>query len=433
MGKHRAGISLDSGDAAHRDTAHEDAAHDVVVVGAGPAGATAARQIARLGASVLLVDKATFPRDKVCGCCLNRDALATLDRLGLGALPHRLGARPLETMHLAAHTRSLRLPLPGGAAVSRAAMDMALAQAAQQAGARFLDGTTASWLTDTDRDKDTKHTPPTTGHQLLLRGRSGSRRVRARAVVVADGLGGRLLEGANGFEARTRPGARLGVGAIVRDPGLDLETGVIHMACARQGYVGMVRLEDDAVDVAAALDPRFVRESGGPGEAVAAVIGRSMSTAALASETGLASIAAAQWHGTPRLTRQRRPLAHAGVFVLGDAAGYVEPFTGEGIAWALRGGEAVADLAAAAGMSGWNEGLATAWRRRYRHLIGSSHRRCRWIAAALRRPWLLGGAMGVMKAVPWAARPLVETLAMPRRAAPGDRHCPASFSLFSFV
>src|SRR5207253_6673651 len=77
----------------------------VLVVGAGPAGATAARELARRGVEVLLVDRAMFPRWKVCGCCLNGNALATLERIGLGNLPRQQGATPLIDMHLSANQR----------------------------------------------------------------------------------------------------------------------------------------------------------------------------------------------------------------------------------------------------------------------------------------------------------------------------------------
>ncbi len=60
---------------------------DVVVVGAGPAGTMAAREAARLGCSVLLVDKASWPRPKVCGCCLNETALSVLEEVDLTDLP----------------------------------------------------------------------------------------------------------------------------------------------------------------------------------------------------------------------------------------------------------------------------------------------------------------------------------------------------------
>src|SRR5262249_60136413 len=89
----------------------EDAARrpwHALVVGAGPAGATAARELARRDLDVLLVDRATFPRWKVCGCCLNGNALATLERIGLGDLPQRYAALALTDMRLSANRREAR-------------------------------------------------------------------------------------------------------------------------------------------------------------------------------------------------------------------------------------------------------------------------------------------------------------------------------------
>src|SRR5437868_6129037 len=60
-----------------------DESFDVAVIGAGPAGALCARECARLGLTVLLVDRAKFPRYKVCGCCLSQGAICLLERLGL--------------------------------------------------------------------------------------------------------------------------------------------------------------------------------------------------------------------------------------------------------------------------------------------------------------------------------------------------------------
>jgi len=71
---------------------------DVVVIGAGPAGAVAARQLALRRFDVLLVDKSQFPRDKVCGCCVNAAAITALRRAGLGAHFDRTGGRPWRKM-----------------------------------------------------------------------------------------------------------------------------------------------------------------------------------------------------------------------------------------------------------------------------------------------------------------------------------------------
>ena len=70
---------------------------DAVVVGAGPAGAVAARELARRGHRVLLAERAKFPRGKVCGCCLNEHTLSALAAAGLGDLPARLDATTTGT------------------------------------------------------------------------------------------------------------------------------------------------------------------------------------------------------------------------------------------------------------------------------------------------------------------------------------------------
>ena len=102
---------------------------DAVVVGAGPAGALAARESARRGLRVLLVDREAFPRWKVCGCCLSGRALGTLAGVGLADLPHRHGALPLREVRLAARHRDAVVALPDGVALSRQTLDAALVEA----------------------------------------------------------------------------------------------------------------------------------------------------------------------------------------------------------------------------------------------------------------------------------------------------------------
>ena len=117
--------------------------HDVAVIGAGPAGAVAARELARRGQRVVLFDKATFPRRKVCGCCLNGNALAALAAVGLGDLPRRLGAVPLDRVRVNAG-RDAILRIPTGVALSREAFDAALIDEAIAAGVAFRPATAAT-------------------------------------------------------------------------------------------------------------------------------------------------------------------------------------------------------------------------------------------------------------------------------------------------
>ena len=111
------------------------------------------------------------------------------------------------------------------------------------------------------------------------------------------------------------------------------------MAISRRGYVGIVRLEENKLDIAGAFDSEFVKSSGGLGPATAAILG----------EAGLpcpGSWISLPWKGTPALTRASARIADERLFLVGDAAGYVEPFTGEGMAWAVMSAAALAPIVA---------------------------------------------------------------------------------------
>jgi geranylgeranyl reductase family protein len=157
----------------------EGAPVDVAVVGAGPAGSAAALALARLGRSVVLLDRADFPRDKVCGDALVADSLRALARLGLAAEAEELGRR----------TSKLRAILPDGSALDldcdfvcapRRAFDDLVRRAAVSAGARFLGGAPV-----TNVEVDAAHARVT---------RASGSAVLARLVLVATGAASPLLE-----------------------------------------------------------------------------------------------------------------------------------------------------------------------------------------------------------------------------------------------
>jgi flavin-dependent dehydrogenase len=106
------------------------------------------------------------------------------------------------------------------------------------------------------------------------------------------------------------------------------------------------------------------------------------------------------------LTRRASRLAAERVFALGDAAGYVEPFTGEGMAWALASAEAVAPLAEAAARR-WHPDLARTWAALYQRTVTSRQLPCRGAAALLRHPRLAGLAVAALRRCPLLARPFV--------------------------
>src|SRR5205823_4250104 len=178
--------------------------------------------------------------------------------------------------------------------------------------------------------------------------------------------------------------------------------GTIFMACGEGGYVGLVRLEDGRLDVAAALDAWLVRRRGGLGSAVAAIL-------ASVGWPEIPELSRRTWRGTPALTRQLARLAGPRFFVLGDAAGYVEPFTGEGMAWALASATALTPLAVEA-VEEWRPDLARRWQGLHRRLFGPRRRLCSAVTRLLRWPRLVRLAVGVLSWTPFLAAPLVRRL-----------------------
>lgn len=341
---------------------------DVIVVGAGPAGSVTARELARRGRRVLLVDKAIFPRSKVCGCCLNGAAIRTIERLGLAHVLE--GAVPLDRARIASGRRSADVSLPRGLSLSRDVFDARLVEEAIKAGVEFRPATTV------------KRDDP-----LLA---------QARIRVIASGL--------SVHEATLAPDSRIGGGAILPAGAATgfYDSRTIHMATGRGGYVGLVRVEEDRLDVAAAFDADFVRSSGGLG----------LATQAILCQVGWPipnDLVDAPWKGTPALTRRRIRLADHGLFVVGDAAGYIEPFTGEGMAWAMMSARALAPIVDEA-IRSWHDVLARAWESTHRRIVGRRQRVCRALARLLRSPLLTGIAVRVLRRFPIVSRPVIAAI-----------------------
>jgi menaquinone-9 beta-reductase len=367
---------------------------DAVVVGAGPAGAMAARESARNGTSVLLVDRARFPRYKVCGGCLNPRALRLLRKAGLGGLMTRLGAVPLTQLRVGSSGSAADISIPRGAGVSRESFDVALVREAIVSGAQFLSETTAT-LTPVDSRSDRRC--------LRLRNDGRDYPIETRMVLAAGGLASKLEDQADDdatLAARTwEPGSRVGAGAMAPMAAPGYVRGIIYMACASDGYVGQVVVEDGRVDIAAALDPVAVKTAGGTGELATLILEK----AGFPPVAGLASL---PWKGTPRLTRRAPRLGAHRVFVLGDAAGYVEPFTGEGMAWALAGATLVAPLVRQALADGWSVDLLSIWQSSYQRAVRRRQTICRVTAAVLRRPRATRTMVRALSVLPWLAWPV---------------------------
>ena len=196
--------------------------------------------------------------------------------------------------------------------------------------------------------------------------------------------------------------ARIGAGATLDAGARDYASGAIYMAVGRGGYVGLVRVEDGRLNIAAAFDTGFVHSAGGLGRAAATIL----QSSGLPPIEGLV---AARWRGTPPLTRQYLAPQTRRLFLIGDAAEYVEPFTGEGMAWALAAAHAVTPHVTAA-IEGRRHAAPAEWARSSADLLGRRRQRCRWVAAVLRRPWLTGIVLRLLRAYPRVAAPYLRSV-----------------------
>jgi flavin-dependent dehydrogenase len=375
---------------------------DALVIGAGPAGALAARQAALIGKRVLLVDSKSFPRPKVCGACLNGQALAVLKSVGLAALPGALGGLALNQFDVRSNGRGVRLALPEGIAVSRLRFDAALVEGAIAAGAEFLPETAALLGEVPASDREEART-------VALRFRDAHpREAHARVVLVADGLAHPSLRDCTEFSSRVARHARIGLGLVVAESPDAYTPGTIFMAVARQGYVGLVRVEEGLLNVAAAIEPDFIKKHGSPAGALTAVI----------EEAGFPAIPAlgeTDCQGTLPLTRRTTPVAARRALVLGDAAGYVEPFTGEGMAWALAAATAATPFIER-GLLKWDAAVERDWQRLLRRVVLRRQRWCRLLALTLRHPLAMRIVLETVSLVPSLAAPIIRSLNRPPTA-----------------
>jgi flavin-dependent dehydrogenase len=372
---------------------------DAIVLGGGPSGSLAARQLAAAGYRVLLVEKKPFPRGKVCGACLNGAALGVLRSVGLGGLVHELGGVPLEGFELCCSGSTVRLSLPAGAALSRSRFDAALVDAAIAAGADFLPETQGLFARIEGNAR-----------QVLLVKRDRTATALARVVIAATGLSD--AGSSRDPRVRTQTAARSRVGAgcsIVEFPDYYREH-TIFMALGREGYVGLVRVEGGYLNVAAAFKRAFIQRSGTPAAAAAVVLSQAGLPAAPA-------FAKARWQGTGPLSRRTRPLAAERVFLLGDSAGYIEPFTGEGMSWALTSAQAIESIARQ-GIARWDPTLPRAWTVLYERLVGRRQCLCRVLAPLLRFPWLVEHSLKLAAQAPWVAGLLIRRVNVPSAFSP---------------
>ena len=311
---------------------------DVIVVGAGPAGASTAAFLARAGLDVLVLDRARFPRDKPCAECLSPQASRLLDELGVLAAVERSGPAHLDGVAVrspdgtwlfgsygAPLNRRHRPYRPRSLAVRREVLDQILLNAARFSGAAVLEG---ARVTDVLYDGTTR----VAGVRAMLR--DGSMvELRSRLVVAADGLRSTIARRV-GLAHVSRFPKRISLVAHYR--GVEDVGSYGEMHVERDGFVGVADVGGGITTVAMVVPARRARAMAGDS---AGFLDRW-----IASHKHLAPrFEHAERIGdvvaTGPFASQARKAWAPGVALVGDAADFFDPFTGEGIYAALRGGE----------------------------------------------------------------------------------------------
>lgn len=338
---------------------------EIIVIGGGVAGLVSSIVLARHGFNVLLCEKKSYPRDKVCGACLNANALATLEKLQLSSILDRLGAPSLQQVQIQCGPRTVTLPLPTGRAITRRELDLALADEASRCGVTILENVSASLesLTPDQRFRNVK-----------IQSTHDTRNVEASLVFVAAGLGG-VRESAQPWPTQVKPNSKIGLGLNLQSSSHNIRSHTIHLCVRSNGYLGIVQAEQGLLNLAAAVHPKLLQQSNSFG----AWVRETLSQYHLNIDYPLEE---APWRGTPTLTRRiTRPFGRRWL-AIGDSAGYVEPFTGEGMAWALAGGSLAASLAVQ-NLAAWTEKHEAQWGSLYQQMIRHRQLSCRSLA------WLL--------------------------------------------
>lgn len=283
---------------------------DLIINGAGPAGSACAIAAARDGFRVALVERVNFPRHKVCGDCLNPSVWPVLRELGVKreilALPHTA----LERVRFVSRRgAAIELPLPAGAEIGlpREAMDAALLAAALRAGVVLFSGFPVTRISKTDQDWQVE---------------TETASLKARVLVAADGRNSSSCRLLNLAPPSKSPRLALQCHLPLREE----YRGTVSLEWTDEGYCGLAHVGKDLLNLCVVTTGR---------ELAAAKAGAIRRYRVPADQV---------WHSIAPLDRAPIPPAPLpGLFLAGDAARVVEPFTGEGIFYALRSGQLAAE------------------------------------------------------------------------------------------
>lgn len=313
-------------------------AFDALIIGAGPAGSTAAILLARAGWKVALVEREAFPRLKVCGECIAATNIPLLDHLGVGLAFPALAGPPLTQVAIMSGPHEIRAPLPPleqaarpwGRALRREHLDWLLLQQAERAGALIYQPWTLHGFEGEAGDWRCR---------LRASGSTATQEIKAKLLIAAHGSWHQSRK------QRHRPSDLLAFKAQFISS--RLESGVLPVLAFPGGYGGMVVSDAGITTVACCIRRdrlaacRSLAHQPSAGEAVQAYLA--------ASCNGVQRVLEGAQRISPWLAAgPLQPGIHLDdapedVFVIGNAAGEAHPIIGEGISMALQSAWLLAD------------------------------------------------------------------------------------------
>ena len=331
---------------------------DVIVVGAGPSGSTAAHYLARSGADVLLLEKTAFPREKVCGDGLTPRAVKELITMGV---PIRAEDGWIRNHGLRILGGGMRLELPWpdlaeypsyGLVRPRSDFDQVLAATARASGAKLQERTPVSAPV---LDERTGRLTGVVAHPVDERGRRAGedRTYRAPLVIAADGVSGRLALGMGMPRREDRP-MGVAVRTYYRSPRhdddwleswLELWDGEPGRSNQLPGYGWVFGVGDGTSNVGLGI---LNSSSAWRSVDYKDLLRRWVATMPPEWEYDESTMTGPiRGAGLP-MGFNRTPHYRDGLLLVGDAGGMVNPFNGEGIAYAMESGRVAAEIVAQA-------------------------------------------------------------------------------------
>jgi flavin-dependent dehydrogenase len=360
---------------------------DVLVIGAGPAGSALASQLAQAGFDVRLADKKAFPRDKPCGEFLSPQCLPYLDELGVGAEVSALGPRLVRGMRLSGYgqkAEGLFRRLAGqpeelrhGLGIRRERFDALLVDAAVRSG--------ATWLPRHDFVSERRAADGRITGALLRDAGGALVECSARWTVGADGVHSRIAK-AMGVQRRTPWLDQFAL--VAHFAGVSpLPTAEVHLFPG--GFFAATTVDDGIFSVNLLLPRKWLHDRRTT----------DWDTFVQENAAALAPDFAARLAGKQRTTPWRGigPFAHTttaqtfpGLALTGDACGYVDPLTGEGIYFALFAARALGTALTEVlhGTRG-EEAAMAGYRAARRREIGPRLAASTALQRLLRHPWIV--------------------------------------------